>query len=116
MVEPPELQRPSLSSSSSSKDGHQSNGHSAQTQRTNTLIITKVPPALLSQAVTPSLREFFENYGKIEAWVPLKAFERVVVVYEHEEHAEQAKLGLDYTLVEGFASGSGTSSRSVHDF
>lgn len=75
-----------------------SNTHEA----TNTLIITKVPPALLSPLVTPSLREFFERFGQIEAWVPLTGFERVVVVYTHEADAEHAKSGMDHTLVEGF--------------
>lgn len=71
-------------------------------ESTNTLIVTKVPPALLQPSVNPSLKEFFEQYGRVEAWVPLTSFERVVVVFLHDEAAEQAKVMLDYTLVEGF--------------
>merc|ERR1711977_291488 len=66
------------------------------------LIRTRVPPSLLHTSVTPSLRNFFERFGSIEAWVPLTTFERVVVVYSREQDAEQAKQGMDYTLVEGF--------------
>jgi len=79
---------------------------------TNTLVITKVPPALLSSAVTPSLKEFFERYGHIEAWVPLTGFERVVVVYADDASVEAAKEAMDHTLVEGFGDGS-SGSRSI---
>ena len=76
---------------------------------TNTLVITKVPPALLHSAVTPSLKEFFERYGRVEAWVPLTGFERVVVVYADEISVEAAKEAMDHTLVEGFGDSSGGS-------
>lgn len=76
-----------------------------QTEATNTLIVTNVPSGLLHPAVTPSLREFFERFGRVEAWVPLLSFERVVVVYRDVHSAEEAKNGMDHTLVEGFASG-----------
>lgn len=73
---------------------------------TNTLVVTKVPPALLQAPVSPSLKEFFQRYGHIEAWVPLTGFERVVVVYSDESSVEFAKEALDYTIVEGFGTGS----------
>lgn len=73
---------------------------------TNTLIVTRVPPALLHPSVSPPLREFFERSGHIEAWVPLTAFDRVVVVFSNEQAAEDAKQAMDFTLVEGFG-GSG---------
>lgn len=74
---------------------------------TNTLIITRVPPALLHPSVSPPLREFFERFGRIEAWVPLTAFDRVVVVFTDAQAAEDAKEGMDFTLVEGFGGSEG---------
>ena len=84
-----------------------------QTEATNTLIVTNVPSGLLHPAVTPSLREFFERFGRVEAWVPLLSFERVVVVYRDVHSAEEAKNGMDHTLVEGFASGGSSSSPAL---
>lgn len=79
--------------------------------KTNTLIVTRVPPALLHASVSPPLREFFERFGPIEAWVPLTAFDRVVVVYGSEQAAEDAKEGMDFTLVEGFGASDGDVSK-----
>jgi hypothetical protein len=84
---------------------------SAMEGTTNTLIITQVPPALLHPSVSPPLKEFFEKFGKVEAWVPLTAFDRVVVVYNTVSAAEEAKEGMDFTLVEGFGSSEGEVSK-----
>jgi len=112
MVRSPESRR-SINTSSSEQPRPQTSSSDPHHDPTNTLIITRVPPSLLHTSVTPSLRNFFERFGSIEAWVPLTTFERVVVVYSREQDAEQAKQGMDYTLVEGFQPFDSTKSDTV---
>lgn len=45
------------------------------------------------------LRDHFESYGEINQWVPLPSFGRVIIVYDHKEEAEEAKLQWDALMV-----------------
>jgi hypothetical protein len=42
-----------------------------------------------------ALRNHFASHGKLRAWAPLKTFSRVVVVYESEDSADEAKTYCD---------------------
>jgi hypothetical protein len=42
-----------------------------------------------------ALHNHFASHGKIRAWAPLKTFSRVVVVYESEDSADEAKSYCD---------------------
>jgi hypothetical protein len=42
-----------------------------------------------------ALRDHFASHGKIRAWAPLRTFSRVIVVYESEDSADEAKTHSD---------------------
>ncbi|GBE82813.1 Calcipressin [Sparassis latifolia] len=71
----------------------------ADSSRTNTLIITQLPAAFFAPAIQEALRDYFALYGAIHAWAPLKAFSRVLLVYYSEDDAERAKQSCDRLIV-----------------
>lgn len=67
----------------------------ATTSRTNTLVITSLPPSYFEHVVLEALHSHFTSYGEIHTWAPLKAFARIFVVYYDEDAAEKAKQSCD---------------------
>ena len=59
--------------------------------RTNTLVLTQLPKPFFHPRVMNALRDHFASHGKIRAWAPLRTFSRVVLVYESEDSADEAK-------------------------
>ncbi|KAI0927853.1 hypothetical protein AcW1_005269 [Taiwanofungus camphoratus] len=68
-------------------------------RRTNTLVITQLPPTFFEPVVLEALRNHFATYGEIHAWAPLKSFARVILVYYSEDDAETAKQNCDYLFI-----------------
>ncbi|KAI0689820.1 Calcipressin [Cytidiella melzeri] len=68
--------------------------------RTNTLVITSLPPSFFQPLVLEALRIHFESYGDVHTWAPLKAFARIFLIYYDEEAAELAKEACDNVYVE----------------
>lgn len=64
-------------------------------KRTNTLVLTQLPAPFFHPRVMDALHDHFASHGKIRAWAPLKTFSRVVVVYESEDSADEAKTFCD---------------------
>ena len=64
-------------------------------QRTNTLVITNLPPHFFEPLVQDALRSHFSLYGPLHTWAPLRGFARVIMVYYSEEDAEMAKESND---------------------
>jgi hypothetical protein len=64
-------------------------------KRTNTLVLTQLPVPFFHPRVMDALRDHFASHGKLRAWAPLKTFSRVVVVYESEDSADEAKMYCD---------------------
>ncbi|KAF8496784.1 Calcipressin [Russula emetica] len=62
---------------------------------TNTLVLTQLPLPFFHPRVMDALHHHFSSHGKIRAWAPLKTFARVVVVYESEDSADEAKTYCD---------------------
>ena len=62
---------------------------------TNTLLITHVPRDFFQPVILEALRDFFSLYGEINQWAPLSCFSRIIVVYCHDDSAEQAKRNCD---------------------
>jgi hypothetical protein len=62
---------------------------------TNTLVLTQLPIPFFHPRVMDALHDHFASHGKIRAWAPLKTFARVVVVYESEDSADEAKTYCD---------------------
>lgn len=67
--------------------------------RTNTLVVTSLPPSFFEPVVLEALRAHFESYGDVHTWAPLKAFARVFLIYYDEEAAELAKEACDNLYV-----------------
>ncbi|KAI8974272.1 Calcipressin [Trametes punicea] len=67
----------------------------ASPHRTNTLVITRLPPAFFAPVVQQALRSHFETYGPLHTWAPIKGLARVIMVYYSEEDAETAKESND---------------------
>lgn len=67
--------------------------------RTNTLVITSLPPSFFAPAVLEALRTHFESYGEVHTWAPIRAFARIILIYYDEEAAELAKEDCDSILV-----------------
>ncbi|KAI0792641.1 Calcipressin [Abortiporus biennis] len=63
--------------------------------RTNTLVVTQLPPPFFEPVVLDALRDHFASYGEIHTWAPLKAFARAILVYYSEDDAELAKESCD---------------------
>ena len=64
-------------------------------KRTNTLVLTPLPTPFFHPRVMDALRDHFTSYGKIRAWAPLRTFSRVIIVYESEDSADEAKAHSD---------------------
>ncbi len=64
-------------------------------KRTNTLVLTQLPLPFFHPRVMDALRHHFASHGELRAWAPLKTFARVVVVYESEDSADEAKTYCD---------------------
>ncbi|KAK7037563.1 hypothetical protein VNI00_011055 [Paramarasmius palmivorus] len=76
------------SSVSSSSSRHES-------KRTNSLAITPLPKAFFHPEILHHLHAHFATFGRINQWVPLQGFGRILVVYETEDDAEKAKTAND---------------------
>lgn len=63
--------------------------------RTNTLAVTPLPRSFFQPVILELLRAHFSSFGAINQWVPLPGFARIIIVYEQEECAENAKLCSD---------------------
>ncbi|KAI0628789.1 Calcipressin-domain-containing protein [Trametes polyzona] len=63
--------------------------------RTNTLVITRVPPRFFEPLFQEALRSHFATYGPLHTWAPIKGFARIIMVYYSEEDAEIAKESND---------------------
>ncbi|KAH9914495.1 Calcipressin [Epithele typhae] len=59
--------------------------------RTNTLVVTRLPPHFFEPIIQDALRSHFETYGPLHTWAPIRGFARVIMVYFSEEDAEIAK-------------------------
>lgn len=64
-------------------------------QRTNTLVITRVPPRFFEPLIQQALRSHFSTYGPLHTWAPIKGLARIIMVYYSEEDAEIAKESND---------------------
>ncbi|KAG7086384.1 hypothetical protein E1B28_002341 [Marasmius oreades] len=62
---------------------------------TNSLAITSLPKEFFQPHLLLHLYTHFQTYGKINQWVPLPGFGRILVVYENEDDAEKAKIYSD---------------------
>ena len=69
--------------------------------RTNSLVIASLPNTFFIPDVLDALRSYFESFGELYAWAPLKSFSRIVLVFYEDEHAENAKLSTDGLTLEG---------------
>ena len=67
---------------------------------TNTLVVTSLPRELFHEVALNALRRHFGSYGKINRWVPLGGFGRIIIVYHDEYAAETAKLESDPVVLE----------------
>ncbi|KAI0303319.1 Calcipressin [Multifurca ochricompacta] len=68
---------------------------SRTSKRTNTLILTQLPTPFFHERVMDVLRDHFVSHGAIRAWAPLRTFARVIIVYESEDSADEAKSYCD---------------------
>lgn len=68
--------------------------------RTNTLVVTSLPPSFFEPVVLEALKLHFESYGDVHTWAPLRAFARVFLIYYDEEAAELAKEACDSLYVQ----------------
>ena len=73
----------------------------ASPRRTNTLVITRLPPQFFEPIVQQALRSHFETYGPLYAWAPIKGLARVIMVYYSEVDAETAKESNDGLTLTG---------------
>jgi calcipressin-2 len=64
-------------------------------KRTNTLVLAHLPTPFFHPRVMNALRDHFASHGTIRAWAPLRTFSRVLVVYESEDSADEAKAYCD---------------------
>ena len=64
-------------------------------KRTNTLVLAQLPTPFFHPRVMDALRTHFASHGTIRAWAPLRTFSRVLVVYESEDSADEAKAYCD---------------------
>ncbi|ESK92186.1 calcineurin-binding protein [Moniliophthora roreri MCA 2997] len=81
--------RHSRSSSLSSSSSHRG------PRKTNSLAITPLPKAFFHPEILHHLHAHFATYGRINQWVPLQGFGRILIVYEKEDDAEEAKTAND---------------------
>ena len=67
---------------------------------TNTLLITQLPQEFFQPIILEALRDFFSVYGEINQWAPLSCFSRIIVVYNSDDAAEQAKQSCDPLIIQ----------------
>ncbi|KAL7410168.1 Calcipressin-domain-containing protein [Mrakia frigida] len=60
-------------------------------ERTNTLALLLPHPFLFHPPILALLRSHYETFGTIHTWAPIRAFGRVIVVFDDEEGAMRAK-------------------------
>lgn len=58
---------------------------------TNTLALLLPHLALFTPPVLALLRSYYEQYGLIKVWAPVKGFGRVIIVYSTEAEASTAR-------------------------
>lgn len=58
---------------------------------TNTLALLLPHLALFSPPVLALLKSYYEQYGTIKVWAPVKGFGRVIIVFSSEEEASTAR-------------------------
>ncbi|EAU81995.1 calcineurin-binding protein [Coprinopsis cinerea okayama7 len=69
-------------------------------ESTNTVAITSLPRSFFDSLILDLLYTHFSHYGEINQWVPLPGFGRIIVVYEHDQAAEAAKLHCDTIVLQ----------------
>lgn len=47
------------------------------------------------------IQSHFDSFGEINQWVPLPGFGRIIIVYENEDDAEEAKKACDPIILQG---------------
>jgi len=67
-----------------------------ESERTNTYALLLPHISLFSPAVLSLLRDYYEQYGTIAHWAPVRGFGRAIVVWEEVEDAERAKKEGDW--------------------
>ncbi|TFK84018.1 Calcipressin [Polyporus arcularius HHB13444] len=67
--------------------------------RTNTLVITRLPPHFFEPIIQEALKSHFSTYGPLYAWAPIRGLARVILVYFSEEDAEMAKETNDGLII-----------------
>ncbi|TBU41355.1 Calcipressin [Dichomitus squalens] len=67
----------------------------ASPQRTNTLVITRLPPHFFEPLIQQAFKSHFSTYGPLHTWAPIKGLARVIMVYYSEDDAEMAKESND---------------------
>ncbi|PFH53555.1 hypothetical protein AMATHDRAFT_137340 [Amanita thiersii Skay4041] len=77
-----------------------SNRSTKQSHRTNTVAIATLPRSFFIPEILDILRSHFSLFGEINRWVSLPGFGRILVVYENEEHAEEAKRVCDPIVIQ----------------
>ncbi|KAF8638789.1 hypothetical protein AX17_001848 [Amanita inopinata Kibby_2008] len=90
-----------FSASSSTHTRSSSTQSAEQPQRTNTLAIATLPRSFFAPEVLNIMQTHFNFFGEINRWVPLPGFGRIIVVYENEDHAEEAKRACDPIILQG---------------
>ncbi|KIY48201.1 Calcipressin [Fistulina hepatica ATCC 64428] len=70
-------------------------------ESTNTVAITRIPKSFFQPLILDILHSHFASYGEINQWAPLPGFTRILVVYEHDEDAERARVACSTISVEG---------------
>ncbi|KAH9977039.1 calcineurin-binding protein [Lactifluus volemus] len=88
-----------MSSSPTLVDSPTGTGESSK--RTNTLVLTQLPIPFFHPRVMDALHHHFALHGSIRAWAPLRTFGRVIVVYESEDSADDAKMYCDGLQIDG---------------
>ncbi|KAJ3487080.1 hypothetical protein NLI96_g3778 [Meripilus lineatus] len=78
---------------------YQEDKETPKTTRTNTLVITSLPPPFFDPPILEALRSHFALFGEIHTWAPISAFARAILVYYLEEPAEIAKEHCDGLVI-----------------
>jgi len=86
---------PGLTQHSHSSPTLDASPSATEPKRTNTLVLTQLPTPFFHPRVMDALRDHFASHGSIRAWAPLRTFSRVLVVYESEDCADDAKAYCD---------------------
>ncbi|ORY35844.1 Calcipressin-domain-containing protein [Naematelia encephala] len=68
----------------------------SEPEPTNSYALLLPHPALFSPPILTLLRDYYEQYGKIAHWAPVRGFGRAIIVWEQVEGARRAKQGGDW--------------------